>query len=526
MLLQDLVSRQAEARPDKVALVLDQERMTYGALDLTSNRIAHQLKALGVRRGDRVGLALPKTPLTVACMLGVLKADAAYVPLDPAAPAPRVERVLRAAEPRALVHHPEAAALLGGLRGAGAVADMLVGPCDGRAGQGDAFSLGEREGFPADRPPQANGPQDIVHLLFTSGSTGLPKGVKITHANVIAFLDWAIAYFGMTAEDRTSGHSPLQFDLSTFDVYGSLVAGAELHLVPPQLNLQPHKLVRLMRDAGLTQWFSVPSILNLIIRSNALAQGDLPALRRMLWCGEVLPTPTLVACMERLPHVAFTNLYGPTEATIASSYYTVPAIPAPADAVPIGRACAGEELLILDDDMQPVPPGVVGNLHIGGAGLSPGYWRDEEKTRAAFLPDFRRPGSGALYRTGDLARLREDGEVIFLGRSDTQIKSRGYRIELGEIEAVLSTFQELDECAVVGIPTDGFEGTAICCAFAAAPDQRIELAELRRRLSALLPFYMVPARWQAFAALPKNSNGKIDRPRLRDAFATPPETPH
>jgi non-ribosomal peptide synthetase component F len=348
--------------------------------------------------------------------------------------------------------------------------------------------------------------------------------VVIKHANAIHFVEWAVGYFGMREDDRISGHPPLHFDLSTFDVYGAQLSGAELHLVPSALNLLPHKLVQLVRDAQLTQWFSVPSVMTFMAKQDAIAYGDLPALRRVLWCGEVLPTPILLHWMQRLPHAAFTNLYGPTEATIASSYYTMPAAPASeTDDIPIGTACTGEELLVLDERLHAVAPGEIGDLYIAGAGLSPGYWRDPEKTGAAFVQDPRTPGSDArIYKTGDLAKVDDDGLVHFLGRADSQIKSRGYRIELGEIETAANALSELSECAVVGVESGGFEGTTICCAYAAANGNGVEPAQIRQELSALLPAYMLPSRWMPMERLPKNVNGKIDRRRLRELFEKTP----
>jgi acyl-coenzyme A synthetase/AMP-(fatty) acid ligase len=247
-------------------------------------------------------------------------------------------------------------------------------------------------------------------------------------------------------------------------------------------------------------------------------QGDFPELRRVLWCGEVLPTPALIYWMSRLPHVRFTNLYGPTETTIASSFYTVPACPDdPQASIPIGEPCAGEQLLVLDDAGQPVEPGEIGSLYIGGVGLSPGYWRDPAKTAAVFVQrvDDRRQ---RIYNTGDLARLGDDGLVYFCGRADSQIKSRGYRIELGEIEAALNAVAGIEEGAIVALQTGGFEGSTICCAYVPRTACDLSPISLRRELSKALPGYMLPARWLQFEAFPRNANGKVDRPRLRQAF--------
>jgi amino acid adenylation domain-containing protein len=390
-----------------------------------------------------------------------------------------------------------------------------------------AFRLADLAACPATPPATANGEEDIAHILFTSGSTGVPKGVMIQHRSVKRFIQWAKSYFGTSAGERISQHPPLHFDLSTFDIYATLSAGAELHLVPHELNLLPNKLSQFIFDNRLTQWFSVPSALNLMAKFDVVVQDDFPELRRIMWCGEAMPTPTLIYWMRRLPHVQFTNLYGPTEATIASSYYTVPACPAsPQEAIPIGRACDGEELLVLDADLRLVPRGELGEIYIRGAGLSPGYWRDPQKTGAAFRP-YIGVGGGNLaadgridrvYRTGDLGRQGADGLFYFAGRADTQIKSRGYRIELGEIEAALATLPGLRESAVVAVPSEGFEGWKICCAYAPAEPRDPGAEHLRKQLSGLLPAYMLPALWERYEALPKNVNGKIDRPALKAAF--------
>jgi len=519
-LLQDYVARAAADRGDAVAVALGDERLTYAELDRLSDRLAAQLVDAGCVPGDRVGLLLAKQPLAIVAIEAALKAGCAYLPLDVDSPSVRLARIVETAEPRVLLSAPEAAPALDALAAAGFAPpawSLTAAPIEGER----VHSARTRTEWDLDgaRPVVRVGPHDPAYVLFTSGSTGWPKGVVITHRNVTAFSEWAVEAFAMQAGDRHSGHPPLHFDLSTFDLHPTFAAGAELQLVPPGLGLDARGLAAFVRERELTQWCSVPSVLAYLARFDVVAQDDFPALRRVTWCGEVLPTAVLAHWMRRLPHVRFTNMYGPTETTCASSWHPIASLPTDESVpVPIGRACPGEELLVLDEQLRPTPTGEVGDLYIAGVGLSPGYWRDEQKTAAAFLPDPRAPHSGRrVYRTGDLARADEEGLLHYVGRADSQVKSRGYRIELGEVESAFAALEHVRECAVVAVEAGGFEGVAICAAYAADGD--VEPPALRRALSDVLPAYMMPARWLSLDALPKNQNGKIDRPLLRELFA-------
>ncbi|MGH9425480.1 MAG: amino acid adenylation domain-containing protein, partial [Terriglobia bacterium] len=447
---------------------MNQERLTYAQLEETSNQLARLLNAVGCKRGDRVCFLMPKSPAAIVSLLGILKADCIYVPLDPASPASRLAMMVASCDPHCILAATTAAKFVDELLEEAHLADApVIGWMEDHIVEGQRFkaefSRNDLSGYSAEPLNYHNTSEDLAHILFTSGSTGTPKGVMIKHSNVIHFIEWATKYFGASPNDRISGHPPLHFDLSTFDIFGAFAVGAQLYLVPPDLNLLPNKLAEFIRLSELTQWFSVPSVLNFMAKFDVVRFSDFPTLERILWCGEVFPTPALRYWMQRLPGVRFTNLYGPTEATIASSHYNVPGCPDNDGAqIPIGRACDGEQLLVLDDELKPVARGETGNLYIGGVGLSPGYWRDPEKTAAVFTarPQSSDPND-RIYRTGDLARIGDDGLVYFLGRSDSQIKSRGYRIELGEIETALNATGVLQDCAVVGIDAGEFGGATI-----------------------------------------------------------------
>jgi amino acid adenylation domain-containing protein len=525
-LLQDWVTRQAELRPDAVAIVLGGEKLTYLQLEKRSNQLARSLQKAGCQKGDRVCFVMPKSPLAVVSMVGILKAGCIHVPLDSGSPPLRTHKILEACDTRWLLAAGPVLPLLNELfdhpplrsRISVAWLETVKPPAATFQIEWSSKDIALLEPDPLARKASD---MDPAHILFTSGSTGTPKGVVITHSNVIHFVEWGLRHFGLDCSDRLSGHTPLHFDLSTFDVFGTLAAGAQLHMLTYEVAMSPFKLAEFIRNAELTQWFSVPSVLNYMAKFNVVKRGDFPSLRRVLWCGEVLPSSALRYWMQRVRHARFTNLYGPTETTIASSFYDVRHCPEEKTPIPIGTACDGEELLVLSQDLQPVHAGEIGDLYIGGVGLSPGYWRDPEKTAAAFLHIARGPGLyERIYRTGDLAKLGEDGLLYFVGRNDTQIKSRGYRIELGEIEAALSSFSSLQESAVIAINRGGFEGWLICCAYVPQPGSHTTPNGVRKELEKHVPSYMIPVRWMSFPMLPKNSNGKIDRPKLKELFLT------
>ncbi|HXR75464.1 MAG TPA: amino acid adenylation domain-containing protein [Bryobacteraceae bacterium] len=522
-LLQDYVVRQAQLRPDEIAIVSGDERLTYSQLDRQSNSLAWRLRAAGCQRGDRVALLVPKSPLAIVSIIACLKTGCIYVPLDVDSPRDRLDLILESSSSRLLLAVASSASLAEKLLTETARTTRVAWlkgesePTSSTSSLTPAFSWPVTEAATA--PSNAGRPEDVAHLLFTSGSTGRPKGVMITHANVMSFVEWAISHFNYTPEDRISGHPPLHFDLSTFDIYGTFAAGAQLYLASAKLNVLPHKVAEFIRGNELTQWFSVPSLLSYMAKFDVVRPHDFPKLKRLLWCGERFPTPALIYWMKRLPHVEFTNLYGPTETTIASSFYRVPECPTAEDApIPIGIPCGGESLLVLDERLQPPSAGGVGDLYIGGVGLSPGYWNDPERTRAVFLDEPFGPGSGRIYKTGDLASVGKDDLVYLHGRRDSQIKSRGYRIELGEIEVALQTTSGIREAAVIAIESSGFEGAVICCAVVPERGMAFEPQVLRSRLSQRLPHYMLPSHWLRFESLPLNGNGKVDKTVLRSQF--------
>jgi amino acid adenylation domain-containing protein len=499
----------ARAEPTRDAVVLGERSLTYAELDANANRLARLLAAEGVRPGDRVALLIEKSPETVAAIYGILKAGGTYVPLDEQAPAARLAYIMRDAGVRLVVSSAARARDWVVLREAGATFDTVVvadGPVDGQLPDVrvvDWAELAKHDDAPVDVDVSSD---DLAYVLYTSGSTGEPKGVMLSHRNCLAFVEWAADLVGVRPEDRVSSHAPFHFDLSTFDLFGAAVGGATVVLVPREQSVFPVELAGFIRDARITIWYSVPSILTLLTLRGGIGSPPPEALRTILFAGEVFPTKYLAQLMDLLPDVSFYNWFGPTETNVCT-WYEVPR-PASAlpDDLPIGKAIGGVTAIVADVDGKEVPHGDTGELLIQGPTVMHGYLGKPEQTERVLDTS----GAERLYRTGDLVAYDDEGNLRFLGRRDAQIKSRGYRIELGEIERAIYSHEGVTECAVVPVPDDVV--TNRIKAYVVA--HGLTDSELTGFCRSRLPRYMVPDEIEFRDALPKSSTGKIDRRKL------------
>ena len=345
----------------------------------------------------------------------------------------------------------------------------------------------------------------------------MPKGVLIPHINVIEFVSWAAVYFEVTHFDRVSCHPPLHFDMSVWDIFACVAAGAELHLVPKAANLSPYSMAQFIRNSKVTHWLSVPAVLSAMSNKHVIELEDFPRLKRITWAGEAIEFNTLQCLMDLLPHVIFTNAYGPTEATIICTYYQVSKkIRKKIKQVPLGVPVPGRLLKIVNDDGHEVDEGTIGHLHVGGTGLAKGYWRDSKKTAASF---YRSTDSLSLYwyKTGDMARVDSAGNYFFHGREDRQIKSLGHRIELDEVAIRINKLSQIAEAAVVAIPVDGVEGMRICAAYVPSTSS-LTNSIFRKMLSQTMPRYMIPRKFLRMSNLPRSDNGKVNLKELERRF--------
>ena len=522
-LLHTLVQSAAERDPGRTAVVDGDRSMTYGELETAANRVSALLADCGVRRGDRVGVHLDKSLEAVTGIYGIMKAGAAYVPLDPNAPAGRLATIAQDCDIQVSITGVEMAARWHDIVKQGAPFRELV-VLNGQDGSAvlervpphvAVLTADALAGFEGSSPAVTGTiDRDLAFILYTSGSTGRPKGVMVSHQNCLAFATWAAAEFGLGPDDHVSQFAPLLFDLSTFDLYATASVGASVHLVTHQTAMFPTHTRRFLSEHTISVMYAVPSLLTMLIERAGLTPGDLSDLRTVLFAGEVLPTKHLARLMRALPHAVFANLYGPTETNVCT-YYVVETPPEPDDPpVSIGRAIANDETYVVADDGTLASPGETGELYIRGATVMQGYWGDPERTAASFIPNPFLPELGdPVYRTGDIVIEEPGGNLTLVGRKDNQVKRRGYRIELGEIEVALLAHPAVRECAVTAVATEGVTEQIVAHVVA----NGVEASELSQFCLERIPRYMLPDETTFWPSLPKTATGKIDRFGLASA---------
>lgn len=474
----DLVARvaaQARRHPGSLAVVDGDERLDHATLQRRANRLAHALIARGVRPDQVVGLHAPRSAGLIVAILGVLKAGAAYLPLDPALPPERLAGMVADAAPALVL------------------------------GEGDLAAV-EAEGRHDGPPDVAVHPANLAYVIYTSGSTGRPKGVAVTHGAVANLLDDWVSRLGAAEGEAAALWSSVGFDVSVQEIFLPLTTGGVLHLVPEQLRGDPAALMGWLREHRVVQAYLPPAFVRWLDEDPAGRLAGL-ALRQLLVGVEPLPEQGLHRIRQALPGLRIRNGYGPTETTVYSTAYPDPQ---PwARQCPIGRPLANTRVYLLDERREPVPVGVTGEIHIGGAGVARGYLGRPAATAERFVPDPFVPGE-RVYRTGDLARLLPDGNIEYLGRRDGQVKVRGFRIELGEIEAALLDRPDVREAAVL-VDSDAAGEPRLVAGVVRGGATPLLVSEWREALSRRLPGYMIPSLFVELPRLPQTTNGKLDR---------------
>lgn len=526
-LLHKLLTESAERNPAKLAVVGPGGSLSYEQLERLSNQIARQLREGGVRPGDRVGLFLNKRVEGVAALLGVQKAGAAYVPVDPHSPPQRAAYILGNCAVRAIVSASNKVARMPAeflnsraLESLILVDDRPAGPIPGLPARLQLNTLDEVAASQLDSHFDVPITENcLAYILYTSGSTGEPKGVMISHLNSLTFVNWCYDTFHVMPDDHVSSHAPFHFDLSVFDLYCTLKAGATIFLVPDSIAAFPAELARWIADSAISIWYSVPSALIQLVEHGRLDLHNYDQLRTILFAGEVFPIKYLRRMVQALPQPDYYNLYGPTETNVCTYYRVEPQDldPARTEPVSIGKACANTEVVAINGRNEPSAVGEEGELYVRSSTVMKGYWGRPQDTAKVVVPNFLNPQyADVLYRTGDIVRPMSDGNFQYIGRRDKMIKSRGYRIELGEIEAAFYAHPGVLEAAVVAIPDEKI-GARIKAYLVV--QNGLGRAELEKFCSQRLPRYMMPEVLETRTHLPKTSTGKIDKTSLEKESA-------
>lgn len=526
-----LLPSAARKNPQGVALVETSSgrHIRYAELESAVCRLAAKLQSQGVGRGHRVGLWLPKSIESVATIHASLRVGAAHVPVDPVAPAARAATIFSLAGVSAVVLHksfveplktawpPEQADYFPTLiiveDHADNVADLTT---DFSQKQFTWRHLQETTSLEEITPPDQPD-SDLAYILFTSGSTGQPKGVMLTHENAWCFLDWCEREIAPADTDVFSSHAPLHFDLSVFDLYMSVLHAAPLVLIDEKMAKDPVRLADYLKTSPISVWYSAPSILAMMVEHGNIAtpansqSKPWPGPRITLFAGEVFPVAPLKALRKCWPESTFWNLYGPTETNVCTAFKAPACLDDLQSPLPIGPVCTPLEARVVDAEGADVNPGEKGELVIHGPRVMAGYFGRDDLTIAAF---FTSADGRQWYRTGDLVVDDSTGNYIFHGRRDRMVKKRGYRIELGEIESALYRNDSIERAAVVAMPSEE-TGLRIAAFVAMKPDRPASIIAIKRHCSTHLPQYMIPDEIKFLPELPTTSTDKVDYPALK-----------
>jgi len=489
--LHELFAEQVTLTPEATAVIFEGRQLSYGELNSRANRLAHYLVKQGVRTETLVGISMQRSLEMVVGLLGILKAGAAYVPLDPGYPEERLAYMFDNAQLSVLLTQSELAQRLS--------AKVICLDTD----------WSDIEAETDTNPNVPISEENLAYVIYTSGSTGRPKGSMNTHRAISNRLLWMQEQYQLTRPDRVMQKTPFSFDVSVWEFFWPLITGATLVVARPEGHRDSRYLAELIKEQSITTMHFVPSMLRVFLEEAAL--DACRSLRQVMSSGEAL-TYDLVEKFERKFDAKLHNLYGPTEAAVDVSYWECEA--EGNRAVPIGRPISNTQLYVLDPWMQPAAIGVIGELYIGGVAVGRGYWRKAALTAERFVPDpFNRDGGARLYRTGDLVRYMSDGNIEYVGRIDSQVKIRGNRIELGEIEAALSEQPGVSEAVV--IVREGTPGDARLVGYVVwEAGVETNSAAVREALRRRLPDYMVPAALVTLERMPLSPSGKVDRQAL------------
>ncbi len=515
-----IIAAHAESTPDRAALFCGERSLTYAAFAGRINQLARTLIKAGCQRGDRVGIYLEKGLDSAVTMYAIMRAGAAYVPLDPAAPSQRVAAIIADCDIQILISQSSRTRQLRSLQLSSTAVNTVIGNDEIGAAISTTISWEEVASESSEALLNRNIVEtDLAYIIYTSGSTGVPKGIMHTHKSGLAFARWAAAEYSFHRDDRLSNHAPLHFDLSIMDYFSAAVAGASTVIIPEEVTRMPASYSRYIENNRISVLYTVPFALTQLLALGALPERDLSSLRWVIFGGEPMSGRHLLALMQLLPDAKFDNMYGPAEVN-GISHFTVPENFEGSRAVPIGPIASTATCRIVNSDGSASESEETGELYVSTPNMMQGYWRRPDLNARVFHVESAESGADkTFYKTGDLVRRDSSGLLHFLGRKDRQIKLRGYRIELEEVEAAIDDLDGVVEAAVIAVPDSngGVELQGFVC-----PEQDdLNMERARLMLKKRLPRYAIPSTFTVLTQFPRTSTGKIDRVALSRQYAEP-----
>ncbi len=496
----ELLEASALRCPEKIAVIDDENRITYKNLQQISKSVASHILAKGCKTNSPVLVYMKKSYKALASFMGVLYSGNFYVPIASDMPISRIEKIAENLSPALIIADSEGYENIRSSKELGNIDCVIF----------DDIASVEIDEDKISNALKSVIDTDPVYIMYTSGSTGVPKGVVVTHCGVLDYARWTTSEFAFTEEDIFGNQAPFYFDNSIFDIYSAFLLGATLVIIPEVLFNFPLKLPQYLRDMGITVIFWVPTVMINIANSGALEGIEMPALKKVLFCGEVMPNTQLNIWRKHFPDLMYANLYGPTEITDVCMYYVVDRPFNNSDPLPIGRACKNMRFTILNDDDKPAKINETGELCISGSGVSLGYYNNPETTQKVYVQNpVNSTFTERFYRTGDLAYLNDEGLVIFIGRKDSQIKIKGNRVELGEIENAAMCLPDVEgACAV-------YDAENIRIVLFVESKAELKLRTFNNQLKEYIPKYMLPGKLVVMDKFPHTANDKIDRVTLK-----------
>jgi amino acid adenylation domain-containing protein len=524
-LLHQLLSESANRHPNNNAIIFNNEAITYSELESKTNNLAQALIRHGINKRECVAIYMKRGITSIIAAFGVMKMGGIYVPIDPMAPPKRFKYIVDQCNIKTIFTIQDKVKNIEGIFSDDNPFDKIyifnvTDQFLKHRGQDNYFDCQEMtEGSEATPPSVGTIDSDLAYILFTSGSTGDPKGVMISHLNALTFVNTAHEFFDINELDRFSNISPLHFDMSVFDIFVAIKGSASIIVIPESTPLFPVKLAELIAASKITVWNSVPSALSILANLSNLNSYDFTNLRLILFAGEIFPLKYLRRLKENIKNAKYCNMYGQTEAN-SSTFFWVKDIPTDiSESLPIGKALPNYEVFAIDENGKQIHgPGKEGELYVRSSSVAQGYLAQIDKTEECFVNNPLNSGqTEKIYRTGDLVRIDDHGNFVFCGRKDHLIKSRGYRVELGEIETVFSAIDGIKTVVIIPIP-DELIGNRLYAILVPSEPCSMNRDDILQHAYRNLPTYMIPEKIEFRDGLPMTSSGKIDRQKLFESL--------